>query len=133
MSLTYTRTLTNDVEPYFIVKASIRRYKVTREGARILKCLLVHHSGQWVQSSNENTITLILHSRKQSRSPPNVRIIANAIRENRDLIITYVNREGNSTCRLITPCELYTGGNVVYLRAYCHLCNAYRIFRVNGI
>ena len=36
MPLTYTRTLTNDVEPYFIVKASIRRHKVTRRAQESL-------------------------------------------------------------------------------------------------
>jgi len=124
---------TNGVEPYFTVKAAIRRHRVTRGYARILRCLLIRHSKQWKLSSSRKTIVLNMSSRKASRPPPKMRIIADAVKTNRDLLITYLDRRENSTYRLITPCELYAVGNTVYLRAYCHLRNAYRTFRVDRI
>ena len=124
---------TNNVEHCFGIKSLICPHRATRGHARILKCLLIYHSELRKQFPGGRSIVLNLSLGKSSRPPPKMRIIADAVKMNRDLIITYVDKRGNSIYRLITPCGLYTRGNVVYLRAYCHLRNAYRTFRVDRI
>ena len=124
---------TNGVEPYFGVKSLIRSHRATRGRARILKCLLIHRNELRKRPLEGRSIVLNLSLTRSSRPPPKMGIIADAVKAKSDLIITYVDRKGNSTYRLITPCDLYARGNVVYLRAYCHLRNAYRTFRVDRI
>jgi len=124
---------TNDVERCFGVKSSIRLHRATRGRARILRCLLIYHSELRKGFPANRSIVLNLSLGKTSRPPPKIGIIADAVKTKRDLVITYVDRRGNSTYRLITPCDLYTKGNAIYLRAYCHLRNAYRTFRLDRI
>lgn len=65
-------------------------------------------------------------------------IIRKALLENKRLYIKYVTKDFNttkieSTQRVITPIELYNDDNRIYLKAYCHLRNGERNFRISRI
>ena len=59
--------------------------------------------------------------------------IQDALAENKEVIITYIDSKGDETTRRITPRSVRAVSGVVYLTAYCHLRNAERSFRLDRI
>jgi DNA polymerase-3 subunit epsilon len=59
--------------------------------------------------------------------------IQDALTENKEVIITYIDAKGDETTRMITPRYVQVMSGVVYLIAYCHLRQAERNFRLDRI
>jgi len=62
--------------------------------------------------------------------PPEIR---EGLSEGKTVEITYLDAEGNQTCRVITPRQVLALNDAVYLVAYCHLRQAERNFRLDRI
>jgi DNA polymerase-3 subunit epsilon len=59
--------------------------------------------------------------------------IQEALSENKAVEITYLDAQGNETCRVVTPRHVLPGNGVGYLVAFCHLRQAERNFRLDRI
>jgi DNA polymerase III subunit epsilon len=59
--------------------------------------------------------------------------LAEAVASGKRLHITYVDSDGDKTERWITPTQVLGLADYIYLRAYCHLRNAERNFRLDRI
>lgn len=62
-----------------------------------------------------------------------VSVIADAIRNSKDLIIDYIDRYDKRTHRTITPKNLFREHNRIYVRTFCHLRKDDRTFRVSRL
>ena len=60
-------------------------------------------------------------------------IIQEALANRREIMISYIDREDNETHRVITPLYVDTLADYVYLRAFCHLRQQERTFRMDRI
>jgi len=56
-----------------------------------------------------------------------------ALQDNQPVGITYIDREGTETCRVVTPLRVREAHGYVYLVAFCHLRQAERSFRLDRI
>ncbi|MGB9672879.1 MAG: exonuclease domain-containing protein [Anaerolineales bacterium] len=56
-----------------------------------------------------------------------------ALQNQQDIEIYYIDRKGNKTRRVVRPQELFVEGETVYLVAYCHLRQEQRHFRLDRI
>jgi DNA polymerase III subunit epsilon len=59
--------------------------------------------------------------------------LAEAIASGKRLFISYIDSDGGKTDRWITPTEVLGLADYIYLRAYCHLRQAERNFRLDRI
>jgi DNA polymerase III subunit epsilon len=59
--------------------------------------------------------------------------LGEAIYGGRRLNITYVDKGGKQTTRLVTPIQVMGLADYIYLRAYCHLRKSERTFRLDRI
>jgi DNA polymerase III epsilon subunit len=59
--------------------------------------------------------------------------IQEALAGNEDLLITYIDADGEETSRTITPLRVREANGIVYLVSYCHLRKAERSFRLDRI
>jgi predicted DNA-binding transcriptional regulator YafY len=59
--------------------------------------------------------------------------LGEAIYAGRKLQLTYVDKGGNRTTRLVTPIQVMGLADYIYLRAYCHLRKEERTFRLDRI
>ncbi len=59
--------------------------------------------------------------------------LAEAVKAQQKIHITYVDREGETTERDITPLQVTGLADYIYLRAHCHLRNDERSFRLDRI
>ena len=59
--------------------------------------------------------------------------IQDALSDNKEVIIRYIDAKGDETTRMITPLHMQVVSGVVYLIAYCHLRQAERNFRLDRI
>lgn len=59
--------------------------------------------------------------------------IQDALADNKEVIIKYIDAKGDETTRMITPLHVQVASGVVYLIAYCHLRQAERNFRLDRI
>jgi DNA polymerase-3 subunit epsilon len=59
--------------------------------------------------------------------------IQEALAENKEVIITYIDAKGIETIRRITPLYVQVDYGIVYLTAYCHLRQAERNFRLDRV
>jgi DNA polymerase III subunit epsilon len=59
--------------------------------------------------------------------------IQDALAENKEVIITYIDAKGKETMRRITPLCVQEAYGIVYLTAYCHLRQAERNFRLDRV
>ena len=60
-------------------------------------------------------------------------LIEEALASNKNLLIHYVDRNGDETRRLITPMEVLVNFDYIYLVAFCHLRDEKRYFRLDRI
>jgi DNA polymerase III epsilon subunit family exonuclease len=56
-----------------------------------------------------------------------------ALRLNRKVYMRYVNNSGEQTERWVTPLQVSAERDYIYLRAYCHLRNGGRMFRLDRV
>ena len=67
-------------------------------------------------------------------TPNAASIVAEAIRENRDLEIEYLHPlRDDTTLRTITPLRLFSATGADYVEAWCHTAEAHRTFRIDRI
>ena len=59
--------------------------------------------------------------------------LSEAISSGKDLLITYVDGDGEKSQRRITPTQVLGLADYIYLRAFCHLRKAERTFRLDRI
>jgi DNA polymerase III epsilon subunit family exonuclease len=59
--------------------------------------------------------------------------LGEAIYAGKRLNLTYVDKSGKRTTRLVTPIQVMGLADYIYLRAYCHLRNSERTFRLDRI
>jgi predicted DNA-binding transcriptional regulator YafY len=59
--------------------------------------------------------------------------LGEAIYSGKRLQITYVDKDGEKTRRWVTPIQVLGYADYIYLRAYCHLRNDERTFRLDRI
>ena len=65
-------------------------------------------------------------------TPNAASIVAEAIRENRDLEIEYLHPlRDDTTLRTITPLRLFSATGADYVEAWCHTAEAHRTFRID--
>ncbi len=72
----------------------------------------------------------------QYRSPEDILlppIIEEALKSGEQLHITYQDQKGRKSKRWITPKQVLSAHNSIYLIAYCHLCESERNFRLDRI
>lgn len=60
-------------------------------------------------------------------------LLEEALTQQMDIMIEYIDRTGNATCRVIRPQEVFADFGGVYLVAYCHLRQEQRQFRLDRI
>lgn len=59
--------------------------------------------------------------------------IQDALDDEQDLLITYIDAKGEETTRLITPRQVFEMNGYIYMVAYCHLRQENRHFRLDRI
>jgi DNA polymerase III subunit epsilon len=59
--------------------------------------------------------------------------IQEALEDEQDILITYIDAKGDETTRLITPRRVTAMNGYVYMVAYCHMRQAERQFRLDRI
>jgi proteasome accessory factor C len=59
--------------------------------------------------------------------------LGEAINAGKRLFIKYMDKEGEGTERWVTPLNVVGLADYIYLRAYCHLRNSERTFRLDRI
>jgi DNA polymerase III epsilon subunit family exonuclease len=59
--------------------------------------------------------------------------LGEAIYAGRKLQLTYIDKDGKRTTRLVTPIQVMGLADYIYLRAYCHLRKSERTFRLDRI
>ena len=62
---------------------------------------------------------------------PYLEMIKAALQESRLLTFEYIAHHGNKTARSVEPYQLVLKGSHWYLYGYCHMKNAYRLFRLS--
>lgn len=68
------------------------------------------------------------------RTPNAAAVVADAIRDNRDLQIEYLHPlRDDATQRTITPLRLVSANGADYVEAWCHAAEAHRTFRLDRI
>lgn len=66
-------------------------------------------------------------------SEKKVKILDEAIKNNKEINITYQSINGNYTKRIINPITFFEFNNTIYLTAFCHLRGSIRHFELNKI
>ncbi len=61
----------------------------------------------------------------------NLEMIKAALQDNKLLTFEYIAHHGNKTARSVEPYQLVLKGSHWYLYGYCHMKNAYRLFRLS--
>jgi predicted DNA-binding transcriptional regulator YafY len=59
--------------------------------------------------------------------------IQEALEDEQDILITYIDAKGEETTRLITPRRVIAMNGYIYMVAYCHMRQAERQFRLDRI
>ncbi len=91
-----------------------------------------------INSKQTNTISTHRSSSFTTSTSVAVSVIKQAISKNSKLQITYQTNDyqtkaQETTIRIITPINIYYENDNIYLKAYCHLRQAERNFKINRI